>query len=78
VNGKKQPVLRVNQWQTGVLLGAGTNRVEFEYRPTLFRILMILNRITAGVLVIFVLFVVIKNRRVKLRNNARLQNELSR
>ena len=78
VNGKKQPVLRVNQWQTGVLLGAGTNRVEFEYRPTLFRILMILNRITAGVLVIFVLFVVIKNRRVKMRDNARVQDEVSR
>jgi hypothetical protein len=46
VNGKKQSVLRVNQWQTGLLLGAGKNRVEFEYRPTLFRILMILNRIT--------------------------------
>jgi hypothetical protein len=78
VNGKKRPVLRVNQWQTGVLLGAGKNRVEFEYRPTLFRILMMLNRITEGVLVIFVLFVVIKNRRVKMRDNARLQNELSR
>jgi uncharacterized membrane protein YfhO len=46
VNGKNQPVLRVNLWQTGVLLSAGRNKVEFEYRPTLFRILMILNRIT--------------------------------
>jgi hypothetical protein len=46
VNGKKQPALRVNQWQTGVLLLAGKNRVEFEYRPTLFRALTILNRIT--------------------------------
>ena len=33
VNGKKQPVLRINQWQTGVLLPAGKNRVEFEYPP---------------------------------------------
>jgi uncharacterized membrane protein YfhO len=56
VNGKKQPVLRVNQWQTGVLLGAGKNRVEFEYQPTLFRILMILNRIT---MVLFVGFLIL-------------------
>ena len=40
VNGKKQPVLRVNEWQTGVLLAAGKNLVEFEYRPTLFQALM--------------------------------------
>lgn len=50
-----QPVLRVNQWQTGVLLGAGKNRVEFEYRPTLFRIFVILNRIT---IVLFVGFLI--------------------
>jgi len=58
VNGKNQPTLRVNQWQTGVLLGAGKNRVEFEYRPTLFRVLMALNRITAVLLLIFVIFAV--------------------
>jgi hypothetical protein len=52
VNGKKQPVLRVNTWQTGVLVGAGQNRVEFEYRPILFRALMILNRITMLSLVV--------------------------
>jgi uncharacterized membrane protein YfhO len=46
VNGKNQPVLRVNQWQTGALLGVTENKVEFEYRPTLFRMLMVLNRIT--------------------------------
>jgi hypothetical protein len=56
VNGKKQPVLRINQWQTGVLLPAGKNRVEFEYRPTLFRILMVLNRITILLLLLFVAF----------------------
>ncbi len=58
VNNKKQAVLRVNQWQTGVLLPAGKNRVEFEYRPTLFRILMALNRITMVLLVLFVIFAV--------------------
>ena len=56
VNGKKQPVLRINQWQTGVLLRAGKNRVEFKYRPTLFRVLMILNRITLALLVSVLIF----------------------
>jgi hypothetical protein len=56
VNGKNQTALRVNQWQTGVLLRAGKNRVEFEYRPALFRILMALNRITIVLLLIFVIF----------------------
>ncbi len=63
VNGKTQPVLRVNQWQTGVLLGAGKNRVEFEYRPKLFRVLMILHRITVVLLLVFVIFVVVQVRR---------------
>ena len=58
VNGKDQTVLRVNQWQTGVLLGAGKNRVEFEYRPTLFRVLMALHRVTMVLLLIFVIFAV--------------------
>jgi len=52
VNGKKQPVLRINQWQTGVLLPAGENRVEFDYSPTLFRLLMALNRITIVLLLL--------------------------
>jgi len=63
VNGKKQPVLRVNQWQTGVLLPAGKNRVEFDYRPTLFGVLMVLNRITLVLLLIFVIFVVVRKQR---------------
>jgi Bacterial membrane protein YfhO len=63
VNGKNQPVLRVNQWQTGVLLGGGKNRVEFEYRPTLFRVLMILHRITAALFLVFVIFVVVQEQR---------------
>ena len=62
VNGKSRPVLRVNQWQTGVLLGTGKNRVEFEYRPTLFRILMIVNRITMILLVSFLIFLLCRNR----------------
>jgi hypothetical protein len=58
VNGKKHPVLRVNQWQTGVLLGAGKNRVEFEYRPILFRVLMVLHRITLVLLLVLVIFAI--------------------
>ncbi len=60
VNGKKRPVLRVNEWQTGVLLPAGKNQVEFEYRPTLFRGLALLNRITLVLLLIFVIFAVVR------------------
>ena len=63
VNGKKQPILRVNQWQTGVLLGAGKNRVEFEYRPTLFRVLTILHQITAMLLLVFVILIVVQRKR---------------
>jgi hypothetical protein len=58
VNGKKHPVLRVNQWQTGVLLGAGKNHVEFEYRPILFRVLMVLHRITMVLLLVLVIFAI--------------------
>ena len=60
VNGKNQPALRVNQWQTGVLLGTGKNRVEFEYRPTLFRALMALNRITMVLLLGFLILSVVR------------------
>jgi hypothetical protein len=63
VNGKKQPILRVNQWQTGVLVPAGKNRVEFEYSPTLFRVLTALNRITALFLLAFAIFAVIRKAR---------------
>jgi hypothetical protein len=63
VNGKTQSALRVNQWQTGVLLPAGKNRVEFDYRPTLFGVLMVLNRITLVLLLIFVIFVVVRKQR---------------
>jgi hypothetical protein len=65
VNGKNRPVLRVNQWQTGVLLPAGKNRVEFEYAPMLFRILMILNRITLTLLVGFWIFAIMRKTRRK-------------
>ena len=60
VNGKSQPVLRVNQWQTGVLLRAGKNRVEFEYRPPLFRMLMVLNRITIALLLGFMILTIVR------------------
>ena len=63
VNGKNRPVLRVNEWQTGVLLPAGKNRVEFEYRPMLFRVLMALNRITIVLLLLFVILAVVRNAR---------------
>jgi Bacterial membrane protein YfhO len=63
VNGNNQTVLRVNEWQTGVLLPAGKNRVEFEYRPTLFRVLMALNRITFVLLLLFVILAVVRNAR---------------
>jgi uncharacterized membrane protein YfhO len=63
VNGKRQPVLRVNQWQTGVLLFEGKNRVEFEYSPTLFRVLAALNRVTMVLLVLFVIFAVVRKAR---------------
>jgi hypothetical protein len=67
VNGKKQPALRVNEWQTGVLLPAGKNRVEFEYSPLLFRVLMALNRITIVLLVLFVIFAVTRKALDKTR-----------
>ena len=59
VNKKNQSTLRVNQWQTGVLLPPGENRVEFEYRPTLFRALIALHRITMVLLLlVFVIFAI--------------------
>ena len=64
VNGKKQPVLRINQWQTGVLLPAGKNRVEFEYSPTLFRALTALNRITILLLLLFVALELLRRHRL--------------
>jgi hypothetical protein len=64
VNDKAQPVLRVNQWQTGVLLPAGRNRVEFKYDPALFRTLMVLNRITILLLLLFVVLERLRRRRL--------------
>jgi hypothetical protein len=70
VSGKKHSALRVNQWQTGVLLPPGTNRVEFEYSPTLFRALTALNRITIVLLLVFVIFAVIRKARDTKRADA--------
>jgi uncharacterized membrane protein YfhO len=55
VNGVSQSALRVNQWQVGALLPAGKNDVEFEYHPTLFRALMILNRTTVVLILGFLI-----------------------
>jgi hypothetical protein len=41
---------------------AGKNRIEFEYRPTLFRMLMILNRITIVLLLGFLIFRLYRDR----------------
>jgi hypothetical protein len=62
VNGRRQPLLRVNQWQAAVLLPAGENRVEFEYSPTLFRSLVASSRITLALLVFFVIFMFVRKR----------------
>jgi hypothetical protein len=78
VNSRKQPVLRVNQWQTGVLLPAGKNRVEFEYSPTLFRILAISNRITIALLLGFLIFQLYRSRLVRTSNPAPFRDEQGR
>jgi hypothetical protein len=75
VNGKKQPILRVNQWQTGVLLPAGKNHVEFEYSPTLFRALTALNRITILLLLAFAIFAIMRKARATRRDAAKLTED---
>jgi hypothetical protein len=71
VNGKKLSTLRVNQWQTGVLLRPGKNRVEFEYSPTLFRALTALNRITILLLLVFVILALIRKARAARQADAK-------
>lgn len=51
VNSQPVEVLRANFVQPAVALPAGRNYVEFEYRPTLFWYLLILQRITFALLV---------------------------
>jgi hypothetical protein len=75
VNGKKLSALRVNQWQTGVLLPAGKNRVEFEYSPTLFRVLTALNRITILSLLGFAIVAIWRRARDTKRGPAKLTAE---
>ena len=70
VNGKQQAVLRVNQWQAGVLLNAGKNRVEFAYRPTLFQVLMVLNRVTMVVLLLCGTIAIIRQARAVWRRHS--------
>jgi len=74
VNGKKQTVLRVNEWQTGVLLPPGRNRIEFDYSPTLFRVLMILNRITIVLVLAFMIFCVVRKALGHNLGSARFQD----
>lgn len=68
VNGVSQPALRVNQWQIGALLPTGKNDVEFEYHPTLFRALMILNRTTVVLILGFLILRWYRNRSVASSN----------
>ena len=68
VNGVSQSALRVNQWQVGALLPAGKNDVEFEYDPTLFRALMILNRTTVVLILGFLILRWYRNRSVASSN----------
>jgi hypothetical protein len=50
LKGKNQSVLCVNKLQTGVPRVIQKNRVESEYRSTLFGVLAILNRVMMGLL----------------------------
>jgi hypothetical protein len=68
VNRVSQSALRVNQWQVGALLPAGKNDVEFEYDPTLFRALMILNRTTVVLILGFLILRWYRNRSVASSN----------
>jgi hypothetical protein len=68
VNGVSQSALRVNQWQVGALLPAGKNDVEFEYDPTLFRALMLLNRTTVVLILGFLILRWYRNRSVASSN----------
>ncbi|HZR27135.1 MAG TPA: hypothetical protein VFA71_00030 [Terriglobales bacterium] len=52
VNSQPVEVLRANFVQPAVALPAGRNYVEFEYRPTLFWYLLILQRITFALLLL--------------------------
>lgn len=55
VNGDSKPIVRVNQWQVGVPLRSGKNFVEFNYRPSVFWALLVLNRATWLLLAFLVL-----------------------
>jgi hypothetical protein len=52
VNSRAAKVLRANFTQPAVLLPAGRNYVEFEYKPTLFWRLLILQRVTILLLLV--------------------------
>jgi hypothetical protein len=52
INSQPAKVLRANFTQPAVALPAGRNYVEFEYKPTLFWNLLILQRVTILLLVV--------------------------
>jgi hypothetical protein len=52
VNSRPAKVLRANFTQPAVVLPTGRNYVEFEYKPMLFRALLILQRVTFLLLVL--------------------------
>jgi hypothetical protein len=52
INSRPVKVLRANFTQPAVLLSPGRNYVEFEYKPTLFWTLLILQRVTFLLLVV--------------------------
>ena len=56
VNSRPTEVLRINFTQPAVMLPAGRNYVEFEYKPMLFWYLLILQRITFLLLSLFALW----------------------
>ena len=68
VNGVSQSALRINQWQVGALLPAGKNDVEFEYAPTLFKALLIVNRTTVVLILGFLILRWYRNRSVASSN----------
>lgn len=52
INGRRQATVRANQWQVGVPVLAGRNNVEFIYRPTIARTLLLVSWGTWLVLVL--------------------------
>jgi xanthosine utilization system XapX-like protein len=56
INGVKQNSFKVNLNQIGVFVEAGTNVVEFTYKPVMFSRLRLLQQVVIALLVLFVLY----------------------